>query len=76
SFAHLRTLTAVVHPDLRYTLTHLMYSRRAHESAARALLELAERKCGGRILAFGGGGYNPVNVGEAWSAVVEVLAGI
>jgi acetoin utilization protein AcuC len=57
-------------------LTSLMYSRRAHESAARALLELAERKCGGRILAFGGGGYNPVNVGEAWSAVVEVLAGI
>jgi len=57
-------------------LTSLMYSRRAHESAARALLELAKRKCGGRILAFGGGGYNPVNVGEAWSAVVEVLAGI
>ena len=54
----------------------MIYSRRAHESAARALLELAERKCGGRILAFGGGGYNPVNVGEAWSAVVEVLAGI
>ncbi|MCS6770229.1 MAG: acetoin utilization protein AcuC [Candidatus Caldarchaeum sp.] len=55
-------------------LTSLQYSPEAHMYAAKALKQLAEEKCGGRVLAMGGGGYNPDNVARAWKAVVEALA--
>ncbi|MEM1937201.1 MAG: acetoin utilization protein AcuC [Candidatus Caldarchaeum sp.] len=55
-------------------LTSLQYSPEAHRHAAKALKSLAGKKCGGRILAMGGGGYNPDNVARAWKAVVEALA--
>ncbi len=55
-------------------ITNLQYSPRAHEHAAKRLLELSERKCGGRIIAMGGGGYNPDNVAAAWMAVVKTFA--
>ncbi|MCS7094863.1 MAG: acetoin utilization protein AcuC [Thaumarchaeota archaeon] len=57
-------------------LTSLRYSSAAHRFAANSLVELAEEKCHGRILALGGGGYDPQNVGDAWITVVSVLAGI
>lgn len=54
-------------------LAHLAYSRASHARAAAALRRLAEQHAGGRLLALGGGGYDPHNMGEAWSAVVEEL---
>ncbi|MEM4342460.1 MAG: acetoin utilization protein AcuC [Candidatus Caldarchaeum sp.] len=55
-------------------LTNLQYSAKAHSYAASRLLKIAEKKCGGRILAMGGGGYDPVNVAHAWTAVVKAFA--
>lgn len=56
-------------------LTHLNYSKKAHEEASKLLHKLAHEKCRGRILALGGGGYDPENVAEAWIKVLEVLNG-
>ena len=56
-------------------LTHLEYSAAAHAYASSRLHSLAHRVCGGRILAMGGGGYQPANVLAAWSAVVNELSG-
>jgi len=56
-------------------LTHLEYSSAAHAYASRSLHRLAHDVCAGRILAMGGGGYNPANVRAAWSAVTMELAG-
>lgn len=55
-------------------LTHLRYSKEAHAYASKRLHELSHRICEGRILAMGGGGYNPSNVRNAWGAVVEELS--
>lgn len=55
-------------------LTNLQYSPKAHGYAASALRRIAEKKCNGRLLAMGGGGYNPSNVALAWTAVVKSLA--
>ena len=55
-------------------ITHLRYTPAAHAHAARRLCRLAERHCGGRLLAMGGGGYNRDNLARAWTAVLDVLA--
>jgi acetoin utilization protein AcuC len=55
-------------------LTHLKYSQKAHAYAAKKLHELCHEVCEGRILAMGGGGYEPRNVDSAWSAVVRELS--
>ncbi|MEM1946459.1 MAG: acetoin utilization protein AcuC [Candidatus Caldarchaeum sp.] len=55
-------------------LTNLQYSPEAHRYAASSLKKIAEEKCSGRILARGGGGYDPDNVARAWTAVVKALA--
>ncbi len=52
-------------------ITHLAYSAAAHAHAARRLCALAERHCGGRLLALGGGGYDAGNIAAGWNAVVE-----
>ncbi|MDA4111470.1 MAG: acetoin utilization protein AcuC [Thaumarchaeota archaeon] len=52
-------------------LTHLEYSSKAHAYATSRLHKLSHEICGGRMLAMGGGGYNPQNVRDAWIAVVE-----
>jgi acetoin utilization protein AcuC len=54
-------------------ITHLRYTEKAHEYAAKELHKLAHETCAGRILAMGGGGYNPQNVASAWMAVVNEL---
>ena len=54
-------------------ITHLRFSPRSHGFAARELLALADRLGHGRVLALGGGGYNRVNIAQAWTAVVENL---
>jgi acetoin utilization protein AcuC len=56
-------------------ITHLRYTPAAHGHAAARLAALADRHCGGRLLALGGGGYNRRNLALAWTAVVESLTG-
>lgn len=55
-------------------ITHLRYSSKAHAYATRKLHLLAHEICKGRILAMGGGGYNPQNVASAWISVIEGLS--
>jgi len=55
-------------------LTHLKYSSSAHSYATKRLHEFVHKACHGRILAMGGGGYNPANVRDAWMAVIEELS--
>ncbi|MCW5620363.1 MAG: hypothetical protein KIS79_04570 [Burkholderiales bacterium] len=55
-------------------LGHLRYSAQVHAHAARSLRHLADDLCAGRIMAFGGGGYNRRNLANAWCAVVRTLA--
>ena len=54
-------------------LTHLDYTSAAHRRATSRLCRLADRHCNGRLLALGGGGYNPQGIADAWCAVVEEL---
>ncbi len=56
-------------------IADLRYSAAAHAYACRKLHRLAHEVCEGRILAMGGGGYDPANVAAAWGAVVEELSG-
>ena len=55
-------------------ITHLQYSARSHRLAADSLHKLAHKYCQSRIIALGGGGYNRVNLGKAWTEVVKSLA--
>jgi acetoin utilization protein AcuC len=52
-------------------LAHLRYSPQVHAHAARSLCHLADQLCGGRIMGFGGGGYNRTNLANAWCEVVR-----
>jgi len=52
-------------------LAHLQYTPAAHRHAARSLCELANEMAGGRIMGFGGGGYNRGNLAAAWCAVLD-----
>ena len=54
-------------------ITHMAYSERGHAAITRRLCAIADRFCDGRLLAMGGGGYNPGNIGRAWCAVIEAL---
>jgi len=54
-------------------IAHLRYSERTHVHAARRLSALADRRCDGRLLALGGGGYDLANLAAAWTGVVEAL---
>lgn len=54
-------------------LAHLELTPAAHAHAARRLAALAERHAGGRLMAFGGGGYRLENLAAAWCAVLEAL---
>lgn len=55
-------------------ITDLRYTAKAHTYASKKLHLLAHDLCDGRILAMGGGGYNPVNISAAWSAVIKELS--
>ena len=54
-------------------ITHLALTEASHRHAARRLVALAERHAAGRILGFGGGGYNRRNIARAWTGVVEAF---
>jgi len=52
-------------------LAHLQYTPAAHAHAARSLCGLANEFASGRIMGFGGGGYNRTNLALAWNAVLH-----
>jgi acetoin utilization protein AcuC len=52
-------------------LAHLQFTPEAHAHAARSLCELANEFARGRIMGFGGGGYNRGNLAAAWTAVLS-----
>ncbi len=52
-------------------LAHLKYSPAAHAHAAHSLCQLANEIAQGRIMGFGGGGYNRSNLALAWNAVLK-----
>jgi len=57
-------------------LSHLNTSVDAQREAALSIAALAERVCGGRWIATGGGGYNIVSVvPRVWSHLMAVVAG-
>ena len=55
-------------------LTHLRYTEKSHEYAAKTLHRVAHDKAHGRIIGLGGGGYNKQNLAIAWKKVVESFA--
>ncbi|UCD66987.1 MAG: acetoin utilization protein AcuC [Betaproteobacteria bacterium] len=54
-------------------LAGLRYTQATHAYACKRLLELADSFAKGRLMAFGGGGYNRTNLGRAWSAVLAEM---
>ena len=54
-------------------LTSLNLSIACHAQATRALMRLAGRHCGGRLLVMGGGGYQLDNIAAGWCAVLETM---
>ena len=54
-------------------LAQLDYTPAVHAHAARRTLLLADEFADGRLMAFGGGGYNRANLARAWTTVLEEL---
>lgn len=54
-------------------LTYLAFSAGMHAQAAADLCRLAESLGHGRVLACGGGGYNPRNIALGWCGVLSAL---
>lgn len=54
-------------------LGQLRYGVQVYAHAARSLRRLADETGAGRIMAFGGGGYDRRNLAAAWCAVVREL---
>jgi acetoin utilization protein AcuC len=52
-------------------LAHLKYTPATHAHAARSLCRIANDFAQGRIMGFGGGGYNRNNLALAWNAVLK-----
>ncbi len=57
-------------------LTHMGLSTTSYDRITRSLVALADRYCDGRMVAFGGGGYNIGNVAVCWTTVVCALASL
>ena len=54
-------------------LAHLRFSVAAHTHAAKRLVQLANKYAKGRLLVYGGGGYNLDNIASGWCAVCKEL---
>jgi len=54
-------------------LAHLRLTTRAYEEIITTLHKLAHEVASGRIVAVGGGGYNPANVARCWTLVAATL---
>ena len=51
-------------------ITHMRFSAETHARRAR-LAQLADELGHGRVLGTGGGGYNRINLAQAWTGVVQ-----
>jgi acetoin utilization protein AcuC len=54
-------------------LADLRYTAAVHALAARSLRRLAEDAAQGRMMVFGGGGYDLGNIAAAWTAVLREM---
>ncbi len=54
-------------------LAHLQYTSKAHSYASKKLHLLSHKHCNGRLVALGGGGYNKINIADAWTDVIQSL---
>ena len=54
-------------------LADLCYTSAVHTRAAKSLLKLAEHTAAGRMMVFGGGGYDLDNIASAWTAVLREM---
>ncbi|MFQ5469438.1 MAG: acetoin utilization protein AcuC [Gammaproteobacteria bacterium] len=54
-------------------ITHLRLSSATHNLVVSSVCRIADQLGHGRVLALGGGGYNPENIAKAWCAVVDAL---
>jgi len=54
-------------------LAHLQLTTRTYVEVVKVARELAQEVAGGRLVVFGGGGYNPANVARAWTMVASTL---
>jgi acetoin utilization protein AcuC len=55
-------------------LGDLRYTPAVHVRVARDVRRLADEMCGGRLMVFGGGGYDLNNLAAAWTGVLRELA--
>ena len=53
----------------------LAFSESFHSRVAAKVHEISHEVCGGRLVALGGGGYDPNNCARAWTSVVARLIG-
>jgi len=56
-------------------LTHLNISTRVYSEIANTIHDLAHKYCNGRIVMFGGGGYNLFNVSRCWAIILNEIIG-
>ena len=54
-------------------LAHLQLTTRTYEEIITTMHKLAHEVASGRLVAFGGGGYNPINVARCWTVVAASL---
>ena len=54
-------------------ITHLRFTPAVHAHTAARLAALADRRCDGRLLGLGGGGYDRRNLARAWTGVVAAM---
>jgi acetoin utilization protein AcuC len=54
-------------------LAHLQLTTKTYLEVTRVVHELAHEVAGGRLVIFGGGGYNPANVARTWTLVAATL---
>jgi len=57
-------------------LVGLGLTTRSYVEISRILHDLAHEVCEGRLLLFGGGGYNPKNVARCWTLMFAVVSGL
>ena len=56
-------------------LAHLQLTTRTYREVAETVHDLAHEVSDGRLVVFGGGGYNIANVARTWTLVASILAG-
>jgi acetoin utilization protein AcuC len=56
-------------------LAHLQLTSKSYVEVVKVVHELAHEVANGRLVVFGGGGYNASNVARTWTLVASTLAG-